>query len=328
MDVIQLHQHGIDSAVATLGTALTPEQARIIKRVKNTVIISYDSDEAGQKATKRAIELLNDEGLKVRVLTMNGSKDPDEYIKSNGVGAFRKLIDLSEEQILYKIKNIRNKYDISDPAQKSQYVSEAAAEFTKIKSPVECEIYVKKLSAETDVSAESIFSEIARIRAINEKDKSFRDFKNRTQSFTVKPADMRKKRCVDAQKLVLNILCYNAEMSEYILKELSASDFDDDLSRIFDILMNVRKKGDNPDAGIIVSEFKDPALAAEVLHDDKNIEDVKKATLQSVKIIAEYRRAKGLEQLLKSDGLSSDDKLNRINEVVSNKGKGVQNGIE
>lgn len=328
MDVIQLHQHGIDSAVATLGTALTPEQARIIKRVKNTVIISYDSDEAGQKATKRAIELLNDEGLKVRVLTMNGSKDPDEYIKSNGVGAFRKLIDLSEEQILYKIKNIRSKYDISDPAQKSQYVSEAAAEFTKIKSPVECEIYVKKLSAETDVSAESIFSEIARIRAINEKDKSFRDFKNRTQSFTVKPADMRKKRCVDAQKLVLNILCYNAEMSEYILKELSASDFDDDLSLIFDILMNVRKKGDNPDAGIIVSEFKDPALAAEVLHDDKNIEDVKKATLQSVKIIAEYRRVKGLEQLLKSDGLSSDDKLNRINEVVSNKGKGVQNGIE
>ena len=328
MDVIQLHQHGVDSAVATLGTALTPEQARIIKRVKDQVIISYDSDEAGQKATKRAIELLNEEGLKVRVLTMNGSKDPDEYIKANGVGAFRKCIDLSEEQIQYKIKNIRKKYDLSDASQKSQYVTDAAAEFTKIKSPVECEIYVKKLSAETDVSAESIFAEIARLRAINEKDKSFKDFKNQSRGFSIRPTDMRKKRCVEAQKLVLNIMCYNAEMSKYISKELTSSDFEDDLKPIYEILTNVRNSGAEPDARIIVSEFNDPAIAAEVLHDDKNIEDVKKATLQSVKIITDYRRTKGLEQLLKNEGLSSDDKLSKINEVVSNKGKGVQNGIE
>ena len=143
MDVIQLHQHGINTAVATLGTALTPEQARIIKRVKSEVVISYDSDEAGQKATQRAIELLDGEGLRVRVLTMSGSKDPDEYIKANGAGAFRKLIEDSQEQIEYKIKRLKARFNLEDISQKAQYVTEAAKEFSTIKSPVECELYVK-----------------------------------------------------------------------------------------------------------------------------------------------------------------------------------------
>ena len=328
MDVIQLHQHGVDCAIATLGTALTPEQARIIKRHKSEVIIAYDSDEAGQKATQRAIELLNEEGLRVRVLTMAESKDPDEYIKANGVGAFRKLITDSQEQIEYKIKKLKAKYNLNDIAQKSEYVNMAAKEFITIKSPVEQELYVKKISAETGVSAESIFAEMARLRAINDKTKEITNFRSQSVIRTQKPSDMKRQRCVNAQKLLLNIMCYNKTQAQYIMENLTEADFDDELNQIFAILKAMHQSGATPDARLIVSSFPNTPLAAEVLHDDKNIDDVQKATKQSIEIIISYNKTKILQNALKNDGLSSYDKLNQINEVLSNKGKGGENDSE
>ena len=328
MDVIQLHQHGIDTAIATLGTALTPEQARIIKRHKAEVIIAYDSDEAGQKATQRAIELLNEEGLKVRVLTMGESKDPDEYIKTNGVGAFRKLITDSQEQIEYKLKKLRSKYNLDDISQKSQYVNMAAKEFITIKSPVEQELYVKKIAAETGVSSDSIFAEMARLRAINDKSKEISNFRSQSVIRTQKPSDMKRQRWVNAQKLLLNIMCYNKIQAEYIMEHLSEADFDDELNQIFAILKAMYLSGTTPDARLIVSSFPNTPLAAEVLHDDKNIDDAQKATNQSIEIIKNYNKTKSLQNALKNDGLSSVDKLNQINEVLSNKGKGGENDSE
>ena len=328
MDVIQLHQHGINTAIATLGTALTPEQARIIKRHKSEVIIAYDSDEAGQKATHRAIELLNDEGLRVRVLTMTGSKDPDEYIKTNGVGAFRKLIVDSQEQIEYKIMKLKSRYNLDDIAQKSEYVNLAAKEFITIKSPVEQELYVKKISAETGVSDESIFAEMSRLRAIADKNREIGNFRSQSAIRTSKPADLQRTRCKNAQKLVLNIMCYNKNQAEYIMENLAESDFDEEIRRIFSAIKAIRQSGAEPDARIIVSSMPDVALAAEILHDDKNIDDPKKAARQSVEIILNYNKTKNLRNALKNDDMTSDDKLNQIKEVLSNKGKGGDNGNE
>ncbi len=328
MDVIQLHQHGINTAIATLGTALTPEQARIIKRHKSEVIIAYDSDEAGQKATHRAIELLNEEGLRVRVLTMAGSKDPDEYIKTNGVGAFRKLISISQEQIEYKIMKLKSRYNLDDISQKSEYVNLAAKEFITIKSPVEQELYVKKISAETGVSAESIFAEMARLKAIADKNKEISSFRSQSAIRTSTPADLQLARCKNAQKLVLNIMCYNKKQAEYIMENLTESDFDEETGSIFSAIKAIRQNGTEPDARLLVSSMADVALAAEILHDDKNIDDPEKAARQSVEIILKYNETRKMRNLLKNDSLSSKDKLNQINEVLSNKGKGGYNGSE
>ena len=328
MDVIQLHQHGINTAIATLGTALTPEQSRIIKRHKNEVIIAYDSDEAGQKATQRAIELLNEDGLRVRVLTMSGSKDPDEYIKTNGVGAFRKLITDSQEQIEYKMMKLKSRYNLDDISQKSEYVSLAAKEFITIKSPVEQELYVKKISAETGVSPESIFAEMARLKAIADKNKSISNFRSQSAIRTAKPLDLERSRCKEAQKLVLNIMCYNKKQAKYIMENLAEADFDEETARLFSSIKAIRQSGAEPDARIIVSSMPDVALAAEILHDDKNIDDPEKAARQSVQIILNYNKAKILRNALKNDQMTSEDKLNQIKEVLSNKGKGGDNGSE
>ncbi|MBR0277265.1 MAG: DNA primase [Clostridia bacterium] len=325
MDVIQLHQHGINTAVATLGTSLTTEQARIIKRIKNEVIISYDSDEAGQKATQRAIEILSEEGLRVRVLTMHGSKDPDEYIKANGAGAFRKLIEDSQEQIEYKLKQLKKRYDLENIRQKADYVNAAAKEFANIKSPVECELYVKKISAETGVSEQSIFSEVSRLKRLSEKDTEFKNFRN-AQIKAGKPSDMRKKRYDDAQKIVINIMSNDKKQSDFIINNLSEECFEGEMKELFKILKEIRKNGSEPDAGIIVSSVPDAALAAEILHDDKNIEDLSLAARQAVQIILNYKNNEKMIKALSNEGLSSRDKIDTISAAISNKRKGVKDG--
>ena len=123
-------------------------------------------------------------------------------------------------------------------------------------------------------------------------------------------------------------MCYNKTQAQYIMENLTEADFDDELNQIFAILKAMHQSGATPDARLIVSSFPNTPLAAEVLHDDKNIDDVQKATKQSIEIIISYNKTKILQNALKNDGLSSYDKLNQINEVLSNKGKGGENDSE
>ncbi|HCC00251.1 MAG TPA: DNA primase, partial [Ruminococcaceae bacterium] len=125
MDAIALHQAGFTNAVATLGTALTPEQARLMARYVKEVVISYDADKAGQNASKRAITLLTDAGLLVRVLKIEGGKDPDEFIKTYGADRFRLLLKHSGNHIEYRLAAALEKYDIQITEQKASYLKEA-----------------------------------------------------------------------------------------------------------------------------------------------------------------------------------------------------------
>ena len=128
IDVVSLHQAGFDSAVASLGTSLTAEQARLISRYTDRVVIAYDNDAAGQKAAQRAIAILEKLDLKVRVLQMSGAKDPDEFIRLKGAEGFERLIEGSENQTEYLLAQIAKKYDLKTDAQKLDYLREAESE--------------------------------------------------------------------------------------------------------------------------------------------------------------------------------------------------------
>ena len=127
IDVVMMHQAGFDSAVASLGTSLTAEQARLISRFTNEVIIAYDSDGAGKKASQRAIGLLEKLDVKVKVLSMTGAKDPDEFIKLKGADAFRNLLEKSENHIDYRLGAVQRKYDLKVDEQRVAFVKEAAS---------------------------------------------------------------------------------------------------------------------------------------------------------------------------------------------------------
>lgn len=156
MDVIALHQAGFDSAVASLGTALTEEQARLISRYTHQVVICYDADNAGQKAAQRAIDILKRAGLNIKVLRIPGAKDPDEFIREKGAEAFRKLIERSENHIEYRLQRIRDRYDLTEDEQKIAYLNEAAAELSSLDNEIEREVYTGRVAKDTGVRTESL----------------------------------------------------------------------------------------------------------------------------------------------------------------------------
>ena len=160
MDVIALHQAGFDSAVASLGTSLTEEQARIIARHTDRIVISYDADGAGQAAAQRAIDILKKCDLQVKVLRIPGAKDPDEFIKQFGRDAFLRLLDQSENQVDYRLEQIRKKYDLSDDSQKVGFLQEAAQLLSSLPSAVEREIYGRHAAETAGVSPEAVAQEV------------------------------------------------------------------------------------------------------------------------------------------------------------------------
>lgn len=164
IDVVSMHQAGFDSAVASLGTSLTNEQARLISRYKNEVVIAYDNDGAGQKAAQRAIGILEKLDVKVRVLRMSGAKDPDEFIKANGADAFRNLLDKSENQLDYRLKSITDKYDLTADDQKVAFLKEATELVARLPGSVERQVYSMRISAMTGVTADAILGEAERRR--------------------------------------------------------------------------------------------------------------------------------------------------------------------
>lgn len=160
MDVISLHQAGFPIAVASLGTALTPDQAKLMKKYADKVYICYDADGPGQNAANRAIDILKSVDMEIRILRIPGAKDPDEFIKDNGADAFRALLDQTEGDIVYRLANLRAKTNIATSEGKVKYLKQAASLLASIEEPIEREVYVRRVAQEMDISAASMFSQV------------------------------------------------------------------------------------------------------------------------------------------------------------------------
>ena len=164
IDVASLHQAGFDSAVASLGTSLTPEQARLISRYTDQVVIAYDNDGAGIKAAQRAIGILEKLDLKVKVLRLEGAKDPDEFIKLKGPEAFRKLLEGSEDQIDYRLRAVTEKYDLSSDGDKVAFLKEATELVARLPGPVERQVYAMRVASMAGVPESVVADEAQRRR--------------------------------------------------------------------------------------------------------------------------------------------------------------------
>ena len=164
IDVVSLHQAGFDSAVASLGTSLTPEQARLISRYTGEVVLCYDSDEAGKKAAARGIGILEKLDLKVRVLTLPGAKDPDEYIKKNGPDAFRNLLESSANQVEYRLKTVEEQHPPNTDEGRVDYMKAATDLLASLPNAVEREVYAARVADRLGVSRQAVLSEVDRQR--------------------------------------------------------------------------------------------------------------------------------------------------------------------
>ena len=229
MDVLMLHQAGFDNAVASLGTALTPEQADLIKKRKGEVVVAYDSDEAGQKATERAIELLRARDIKIKILKMKGAKDPDEYIKKYGSDAFRLLLSGSENSSDYRLEKIRAKYDITDDEQKLAFLNEAITLVSTFKNSIEVEIYIGKLAEITGIRRETIEGEVKKSLKRQRRQNERREMrentnpeKNAQPSFTrIRYQNVTLARAAEG---ILSLLAHNPELKGLVEERIKPED--------------------------------------------------------------------------------------------------------
>lgn len=236
MDVIALHAAGFQNAVATLGTAITPDQARLIKRYSDKVIISYDSDEAGRKAASKALGLLSEAGVEAKVLKMEGAKDPDEFIKAFGTEKFKKLISGSRTEIDFKIDGVREKYDITDPAEKIKASAELSRIIASYPSKVERDIYIEKVAKILEVDAGSVRHDVDRdVRKKYYSEKKNRKNENirRTSAIGDKtdPDKAKNLACANLEKQILGMMLLREDFLANGVKTLNEADFYSQLNR-------------------------------------------------------------------------------------------------
>ncbi len=162
LDAIALHQYGFDCAVASLGTALTEEHAQLLGKYTSQVVLTYDGDEAGQDATRRAIPILEKAGLQVKILRMQGAKDPDEFLKKFGADRFRVLLDQSENQAEYRLLSLQTKYDLEQDDQRVTFLKEAAELISTFPSSVSREVYGARAAQAAGITAEAMQHEVSR----------------------------------------------------------------------------------------------------------------------------------------------------------------------
>lgn len=243
MDVIAMHQAGFDSAVATLGTAITPSQARLIGRMgKSEVILSYDSDGPGQKAASRGINLLTEAGVKARVLKMQGAKDPDEFIQKFGAEAFGHLIESSGGAIDYELSKLQNGLDlVNKDEDRSAYLKKAVVFLAQISNPLDRGVYISRTAQTAGIPAETVKfaveSEIKRQKKRSQRDE-FRNLISPRNTDKVNPQSAKLPREEKAERGVLCFLFHNPDKLQYIEKKLTGGFVTDFNRRVFDFIKN------------------------------------------------------------------------------------------
>lgn len=249
MDAVSLHQRGIDNAVASLGTALTTQQGRLLKKCnKNKIIIGYDADGAGQTATMRGLDILKSLGFDIRVLQLEGAKDPDEFIVKYGSAKFELYLKNAISLVEFKVKKLKEGLDLEQANDKIKFLNEASKILLETKSEFEKEVYIEKISETYGVSKEAIYGEIRKLEhSASSKNERILD----RQSY-VKPVLNEKKLKEDTssntakENLVISLLInVGQEVYQRIKDDIYPDDFKNEQNRkIVKILYEEFKKGD------------------------------------------------------------------------------------
>ncbi len=327
MDVISLHQRGIINTVAPLGTALTESQCKLLKKYSEEIILSFDSDSAGQAAALRSLDLLNDIGCNAKVLTIPAGKDPDEFINTYGVDEFRKLVENSKTLLDFKLQILDNRIDTSTNEGKVKFIDKAVLILDKIDNNVERELYVKKLSKDFGVSEQSIYSEIAKRKKHTDEQeiRQKKDIKIIKKN-TIKKnqtAETNQERLIKLQLMLLATVCLENNVYIQIKDTLNFEKISS--IEVKEALIFACKQIENK-AGILVGEILNklsPPMAesfANIIQSQSIFENNKKAALDIIKKIDLYgleARKEEIIELKKRSDLSEGD-VELLNQELGN----------
>ena len=313
MDAVSLHQRGIPNVVASLGTALTEGQARLLRKYTEKVIISYDSDGAGQAATLRGLEILTNVGCDVRILQMEGAKDPDEYVIKYGNGRFNLLVEKAISLVEFKTKILKNSLDLNNVSDKIKFLKETSKLLTSVESKIEQELYVDKISKEYNISKEALYAEINKTKNKKVSDKIL----ERAPKTIIKKEDTEKK-LIEREKSIISLLIQE-KAYEQIKNEIKVEDFKSEINKRI-----LKKLYENQDINEnnIINYFKDDEEAisrlTEIMAEDYQIKNDDKAirnAINTYKIEKLDARKSELLEKQQKEGLSREEEIQIIKEI-------------
>jgi DNA primase len=324
MDAISLYQRGIHNVVASLGTALTEEQARLLARYGEQIVLSYDSDGAGQTAILRALEILSKLGCDARVLQMEGAKDPDEYIIKYGSGRFNLLVENAISLVEFKIKMLKNMYNLENATDKVKFLKEITSVLSKVENNIEREIYIDKVSTQYGISKEAIYSEVNKLVYTNKPSKEV--LNKKINSEVIKTEEV-SEAIIKREKMILYLLINDYEQAINPLKEnISESDFKIDLNKkIFNVIVNSEEK-DKDKILSLISNIEDQDIQShisEIMVTDYEISSVEKC-IEDIIIIynkdkLNNRKMEIIKKLDNADSLTKEEIANlelELNNII------------
>ena len=325
IDVVSLHQAGLDCAVASLGTSLTPEQARLISRYVSEVVIAYDGDAAGQKASQRAISILQKLDIKVRVLRLTGAKDPDEYIKKFGAVAFENLLSRSENHIEYRFSDITTKHDITTEEGRIAFLKEITNLVASLPNVVEREVYSRKAADMAKVSSEAVITEVERVRK-----KMLSQLKKKQENEVSRPVRMQQPhekhlryenvKSATAEKGILRLLYYEPSLFSDT-KELTSEDFSVPLfGNLFGEFKERTKDGLQPSIAFLAERFSNEEISilTEILNEPQELSQSEKALNDYINIIKTEKLTR--QQVSGNDGTELMELAKKLRESRSYRG--------
>ena len=312
MDVIALHQAGFTNAVACLGTALTKEQANLLSRYADEIILSYDADEAGQKATARALGIFGTTGMEIKVLRLTGGKDPDEIIKKYGAQRFRDIINGAANDTEYRLLRARQGIDLSTDDGKVKYLSAATEVLAGIPSPVEVDVYASRLANELGVDKLAIESQVKykreglRKRRMAQREQDQKRLLINGQN-TKNPERSQHLRAAKAEETLIASLMRNPDFYNKLRDELSADYFVTALNRrIFSVILSRLDEGGNTEPYFLSSEFT-PDEMDEVERIFRSAAQLSNTVEECADCIKILKEEKNKPESIKASELSDDD---------------------
>lgn len=312
MDVIALHQAGFTNAVACLGTALTKEQANLLSRYADEIILSYDADEAGQKATARALGIFGTTGMEIKVLRLTGGKDPDEIIKKYGTQRFRDIINGAANDTEYRLLRARQGIDLSTDDGKVKYLSAATEVLAGIPSPVEVDVYASRLANELGVDKLAIESQVKykreglRKRRMAQREQDQKRLLINGQN-TKNPERSQHLRAAKAEETLIASLMRNPDFYNKLRDELSADYFVTALNRrIFSVILSRLDEGGNTEPYFLSSEFTPDEMdeVERIFRSAAQLSNTVEECSDCIKILKEE---KNKPESIKASELSDDD---------------------
>ena len=292
MDVISLHQRGITNVVAPLGTALTEQQGWLLRKNAEQIILSFDSDAAGLQAKLRALDILQNMGCDLRILQMEGAKDPDEYILKYGNVRFQALVDKALSVIEFKVKVLKKDLNLENINDKIKFLNEIAKLISNVDNNIEREVYIEKIAKEYDISKEAIYAEVNKLTYKNiksekilEKSKpiiTHRKEEKKEVSQTIKRRE---------NTIISILLTGDLSIYEIIKQNIKPEDFQDEVNaNIAKKLYEEFEKGNSNINGIIDElEQEEQNQITMIMADDYEIDDLEKAIDD---LIQTYQREK------------------------------------